>query len=511
MTQRPLRRRGSKLTTTSTLSQRTIQATIWAFGLRITDRVIRFVQLILVARLLTPGVIGVFAIALLVMALLNVFTHTGFEQALIQKREEIAGDLNSVWSVQILRGAILALAVFLAAPLVALFFRTPEVEAPMRVLALSPLLVGLTNVGVVQFERDLDFRRRYAYVVGADLAAFLAVAVAAASLRSVWALVIGLLIRDAATVILSYRLHSYRPHFQLDMLRLRRLGRFSRWVTGNRIVAYLANEGDDILLGRWLGAATLGLYQVGYRISSLVSTEITQVLGRATFPAYSRVQGELERLRRGYMIGLEATSALAFPVTAGILLLGAEFVEVFLGPQWVPMVPAMRVLAAAGLLRAISLTSASLNRAMGRPERQFWMILARLLAMGVVIYPLTVSRGMVGTAIAVLVGVTVMLPIWWITTTRALQGQRSDRLARMLPSLLGTLLMSIVVMPVLSAVGDDPITRLISGSLAGVLSYGLYHGALWLLWRIGIWRVVLALHRGLRTGNPGLTSEPTVH
>ncbi len=463
------------------------------------------------ARLLTPGVIGVFAIALLAMTLLNVFTHTGFEQALIQKREEIEGDLNSVWTVQILRGAALALAVFIAAPLVARFFRTPEVGTPLQVLALSPLLVGLTNVGVVYFQRELDFRRRYILVIGADLVSFIVVVAAAAILRSVWALVLGFLVRDAVTVVLSYLLHVYRPRLQLDMPRLRRLSRFSRWVSGNRIVTYLANEGDDILLGRLLGAATLGLYQVGYRISSLVSTEITQVLGRATFPAYSRVQGEVERLRRGYVIGLEATSALAFPLTAGILLLGAEFVGVFLGPKWMPMVPAMYILAVAGLLRAIALTSSSLNRAIGRPERQFWMVFARLVAMGVVIYPLTVNQGIVGTSIAVLVGVTVMIPIWWVTTTSALEGQRSARLARIFPSLLGTLLMSGAVLLVLSIIGDDPIARLIAGGLAGALFYGLYHVVLWLLWRVGIWRVALALYRGLRTGNPELTIEPALH
>ena len=293
--------------------------------MRATDRAIRFVQLILVARLLSPAIVGVFAIALLVLTLLDVFTFTGFQQALIQKQEEIEGDIDSVWTVQIIRGSLLALAVFLTAPIIAAFFRGPEVEAPLRVLAVSPLILGFSNVAIVRFRRELDYRRWFINVVGADFLSLIVVVAAAFAWRNVWALVAGVLVRDLTTVVLSFVLHPRLPRIRLHLLRLRRLGKFSRWVTGNRIVAYLANEGDDILLGRWLGAATLGLYQVGYRISSLVSTEITQVLDRATFPAFSRVQQELERLRRGYMISLEATSALVFPVTAGILLLGAEF------------------------------------------------------------------------------------------------------------------------------------------------------------------------------------------
>ena len=174
------------------------------------------------------------------------------------------------------------------------------------------------------------------------------------------------------------------------------------------------------------------------------------------------------------------------------------------------MVPAMRILAVAGLLRALALTSASLTRAIGRPKKQFWMVLARLLAMGIVIYPLTFDRGMTGTAIAVLVGVSVMIPIWWVVTTDTLGGYRSERVARIAPSLIGTLLMAAVVVLLLVLVGEGPVARLMVGGFAGAFFYGLYHGVLWLIWRIGLWRVSQALYLGLRTGNPELTRESSI-
>lgn len=459
------------------------------------------------ARLLSPDQLGLFGITLLMLTMLDVFTQTSFEQALIQKKGDISVELNSVWTVQAIRGAGLALVLFLAAPLIAEFFRDLRVLGPMRVMSLSFLMEGLANVGTLWFQRDLDFRRQFAYVIGADVAAFFAVLGSALILENMWALVLGQLVRAGSSTVLSFALHPYRPRFQLEWPRMQRLGSFSRWVTGNRIVTYLATEGDDILLGRLLGAGVLGLYQVAFRISNLVSTEVTQVLDQVTFPAFSRVQDELIRLRRAYMVSLEATAILIFPISAGLLLLAGDFVQFLLGADWMPMVPAMQVLAVSGLFRALALSSASLTRAVGRPQIPFWMNLARLAAMGAVIYPLTLHQGMVGTALSVLVGVVVMLPIWWVSSTQVLGGQRLERLAKILPAVAGTVLMLLALRLVSAGGIDRPGARLLVGAAVGTATYAAFHLLLWIRWKAGAWRLLSILYQGRRFGDTGLDRE----
>jgi len=154
-----------------------------------------------------------------------------------------------------------------------------------------------------------------------------------------------------------------------------------------------------------LGVTALGLYQMAFTLSNLPATEITHVISQVTFPTYSKLQDDLPRLREAYLKVLQLTAFLSFPIAGGIFLFARDFVKIFMGDKWIPMVPALEVLVFAGLFRSLAATTGPVLHAIGKPKVEtIWQII-RLLVLFLSIYPLTLRWGISGTSIAVLLSI----------------------------------------------------------------------------------------------------------
>lgn len=422
------------------LSQRVVHAGFWAFALRITDRLFGLARTIVLARLLAPTDFGLFGIALLAMSALGTFSQTGFNAALIQKKEDIKPYLDTAWTIQAIRGILLASILFLMAPYVAAFFEAPVAKPILQVIGLSVLLQGFTNIGVVYFQKELEFHKQFVYMFSGTLVNVGVAISAAFLLRSVWALVFGLLAGNVVRLVVSYFVHSYRPRLRFEGAKAKELYAFGRWILGSSILVFLLNQGDDILLGKVLGVTALGLYQMAYRISNLPATEITHVISQVTFPAYSKLQDRLPQLRQAYLQTLQVVAFLSFPIAGGIAFFAPDFTRIFLGEQWMPMVPAMQVLAIWGLMRSLGAMSGSLFQGVGRPSILTSIQLAKLALLATLIYPFTVRWGMLGTALAVVIH-TLPIEIYVHYRVIRLLGCRARRyMFQLLPSLISAII-----------------------------------------------------------------------
>lgn len=398
---RGFRRLRKLITPGESLSQRVVQAGFWAFALRIVDRLFSLTRAIVLARVLSPDDFGLFGIALLALSALETFTQTGFQAALIQRKEDVRPYLDTAWTVQAIRGVALAIILFGIAPYVAIFFGEPNAAPLLRVLGLSMVFQGLTNIGVVFFQKELEFHKQFIYMFSGTLADFGVAIPAALILHNAWALIFGLLAGNLVRMIASYFVHPYRPRFRLERAKARELYTFGKWILGSSILVFLVTQGDDILVGKLLGATMLGFYQMAYRISNMPATEITHVISQVTFPAYSKLQDNIPKLREAYLKTLQLTAFISIPLAGGIFILAPDFTKIFLGEQWMPMVPAMQVLCLFGAIRSINATFGSLYQVVGQPFVLTKVSLAQLCFLALIVYPLTVGGGIYGVSIAV--------------------------------------------------------------------------------------------------------------
>src|SRR3989338_10815509 len=130
------------------IAKKTVQGTFWLFSFRVVDHSFRLVRTVILARLLAPNDFGLFGITIMAVSLLETFSQNGFQQALTQKKEDIRPYLDSAWVVQIVRGLLLALLLFLLAPFIAVFFTAPGAEQILRVVAVAVALQGFYNIAI---------------------------------------------------------------------------------------------------------------------------------------------------------------------------------------------------------------------------------------------------------------------------------------------------------------------------------------------------------------------------
>jgi len=418
------------------LQQRTIRSGGWAFALRVVEQAFGLIRLGVLARILMPGDFGLLGIALLTMAALQTFSQTGFHAALVQKKQDTEKYLDAAWTVSALRGLVLFTILLLAAPLAASFFDAPEATPIIRVIAITALLQGLTNVGVIYFQKELEFKKQFIYIAAGTFADVAVAVSAALILRNVWALVFGLLAGAVVRLIVSYVIQPYRPRPRFDLAQARELFGFGKWILAITILLFLIGQGDDIFVGKVLGITLLGLYQMAYQISSKPATEITAVISAVAFPAYSKVQDSLPSLREGFLKALQLTAFISFPLAGGIFVVAPEFTKLLLGDHWLPMVSAMQVLALWGLMGSIGGTMGPLFMAVGRPDIPTKISVLRLLVLGALIYPLSMEWGIAGTAWAVAISACLTVPISYHILMKSIlksSGRYFARVALLIP------------------------------------------------------------------------------
>ncbi|OGF59327.1 MAG: hypothetical protein A2Y62_13645 [Candidatus Fischerbacteria bacterium RBG_13_37_8] len=404
-----------------TLSTQVIKSGFWVFSFRAIIRILGLIKLMILARLLSPADFGIMGLALAITEALETFSQPDFQQALIQKKERIDVYLDSTWTFLIFRRAILFIILILIAPYLAQFFNIPGSQSVFQVIAITQIIQAFSNIGIVFFHKELHFKKQFSYEVAGSLANFIVAVIVAFFLRNVWALILGLLAGNLAKSILSYKLHPWRPHFCFNFSRIKELWEFGKWLMGRNMLVFFISNGDSVIIGKILGSTQLGFYQMASNIANLPSTEITQVSTMVTFPAYSKLQDNLERVKEAYFKVLHFIAFISTPIAGAIYLFAFDFTRIFLGDKWLPVVPIIQVLVFAGLIRSLGETAGPIFYSLGKTKIVAFYQVIRLVVLAAVIFPLTIAWGIKGTAIAVLVNIIIANAVYIIMCNHALK------------------------------------------------------------------------------------------
>ncbi|UOO95163.1 lipopolysaccharide biosynthesis protein [Halococcus dombrowskii] len=393
-----------RLTAGGSTMEQAVQSGIWVAGINVGDRILQMLKVVILARLLSPEAFGLLGIALLVIAALRQFSRLGFDEALIQhENEDVDAYLDTAWAMKIIRGFVITVVAFLAAPYLAVIFGEPQAEPLIRVAGVSPLILGLQNPAVMYFQKGLNFHREFAYQVGGRLVDLIVAAAVALVYRSVWALIAGIIAMNLMKFVLSYFIHEYRPNIEFNVEYAKEMFGFGKWMFASAILVFLYGQGDDAFVGWFFAASALGIYQLAYRFSNAPATEVTHVISRVAFPALSKVQDDSEKLRKGFLRTIQLSVTVAFPMAAGIVAVAPQFVLVFLGDQWSPAISVMQMLAVWGGVRAFGASVGPVYKSIGRPDLEARIQALKVLILVITIYPAARAFGVNGVA-AVIVG-----------------------------------------------------------------------------------------------------------
>lgn len=463
------------------LSQRVLFAGIWMTTLRVSARGLGIVRLVFLARILSPDAFGLVAVAVLANDLVNLITATGFNLALVQREGEIKDYLDTVWTMLAIRGFILGGIIVGIAPLLASYFESPEASPYIQAMSAVLVLNGLTNSGMIYLMKELEVQKRFIWEISGVLVE-LAVAIPAAFImKNAWAIVLGAVAGWLARVILSFIIHPYRPRFKIDLEKAKELFGFGIWVLFTAITLYLFTRMDSIYVGRTLGIVTLGLYTMAYSICRPIADEIGQVATVVAFPAYAKIQGNMQMLRQASLAASELVSLVTFPMAVILYILAPDFIPLILGDKWAEAIPALQLLGIATAMYSLHSVGGSIFWGLGKPKIRFFMLGIASVIMLVSLNFLTGSYGIRGAALSVIAGNIGALLFMFISLKLLLKLSVKDVIRKLSSSLLLCAILGVVLTLTRNAVSNVGIGEL---TLLLFVTIAVYAGFSVLAWKL---------------------------
>ena len=404
-------------------SRRVIKGISWMSGFRMLTRALSFLKTAVLARVLTPSQFGIFGIASLVLAFLEMLTETGINIFLIQSKKQIDEYINSAWVVSIIRGAFVSLCIVALTPFITSFFKTPHAFSILLLISLVPFIRGFINPSVVKLQKELKFHYEFWFRSSIFLFDAIVSIVFALVTHSIYSLVWGLVAGALLEVLLSFLLLRPIPLFSIRKDYFREIFHKGKWVTAYGIFNYIASEGDNIVVGRVMGASALGIYQMAYKVSTLPISEITDVVSKVVFPVYSKISEDRARLKSAFTKSTLVIAATTIIMGIILFLFPGQVIFIVLGDKWLSAVPVVRVLAVYGVLRAISGSASALFLGIGKQKYVTVMTFLRFIGLSITIYPLVQMFGLVGAGYSALISVLIEIPLIAYYISRVLKKQ----------------------------------------------------------------------------------------
>ena len=391
------------------MKQAIAKGAVWMVLFRLADRSLGLVSVVILARLLVPADFGLVAMAMAIIAFIDIATTLSFDIALIQKPDPSREHYDTAWTLNIALGAGCALVIAALAYPAALFYNEPRLTAIMLVLAGSWLLQGFENIGVVNFRREMNFAREFRFMASKRVVGFVVTLSLALTLQSYWALIAGTVVSRFAGVLFSYGMQPFRPRFSLAASK--ELFSFSGWLLVNNILAATAAQIPLFFIGRVHGPRALGLFTVGAEIAWLPASELIAPINRAVLPGYARMATNPETLREGFVDIFSVMLIVALPACFGIAAIAEPLVKVVLGAKWLDAIPVIEVLAFCGAVYAMQSNNYSAYIALGQQRVAALIMAAGLIVMVPLMIVLGRKFGIVGVSYAVLIAMTASLAL----------------------------------------------------------------------------------------------------
>lgn len=336
------------------LSAAVARGTGWTVASRFGVQLLSIISTSIVARHVPPRAYGLVGMAAVIINFASLFRDIGTSSAIIQRKAIDERLLASVFWLNVAMGLAVTASCWLVAPWVAVFYGESQLVQILRVLSLSFLISALSGVHAALLSRGFQFARYALAEVGASIAS-LAVAIAGAlSGAGVWSLVAASLTNTVVSTIIVLIAKPWRPRLIFSWCEIRSISGFGLNLSAFNIVNYFARNADNMLVGKYLGAAQLGFYGFAYNVMLYPVQSIAQSLGRVLFPALSTMQDDHARFRQAYLRSSAAIAFITFPLMTGAAILAPELISVFLGPRWAPVVPVFRILAPVGMLQSLT-------------------------------------------------------------------------------------------------------------------------------------------------------------
>ena len=405
---------------------------------------IQFLVQILLARILAPEQFGTIAIVMVFINLARVFVQSGFNTALIQKKDADELDFSSVFYLSMFVAALLYILIYLTAPFISAFYRDQILIPVLRVLGFTLFFGAFNSIQNAYVSRHMMFKKLFYSSVGAILISGTAGITAAYMGLGVWALVIQQLINQVSITIIMWFTVKWRPKLIFSISRVKVLFSFGWKLLASSLLDTLYLDLRTLIIGRIYSSSTLAYYNRGQQFPKIIVSNINGSIQSVMLPTLSAHQDNKKRVKEMMRRSIITSSFLIFPMMIGMAVVAEPLVRIVLTDKWLPAVPFLQIFCISYALMPIQTTNLQAINAMGRSDI-FLKLEVIKKAYGLIILAISMQFGVYVIAIGQVISGIISSFVNAYPNRELLDYSYKEQLIDIMPSLVISIIMGSIV------------------------------------------------------------------
>ncbi len=457
----------------SNLGKKAIKSVAWMGIATGIGQSFSWIVTIVVARLLTPQDYGLMAIATLLVGLCMVVSDLGLGSATIQRKSVTDDQLSGIFWVSMGVAICMYGIVFLGAPFIALFFHEPKATVVTRIIGFSLIFSTLKTIPYSLLTKEIGFKQRAkAQVIAIFCSGSISLCMAITGF-GVWALVAASLIREAALTIACFWYKPWTPSFTFRFKEIRGHMAFGATIAGAQITHYFYTQVDNVIVGRILGPTTLGLFTMGRTLASIPNEKICNLVNQVAFPVFSKIQDDVDRIKKYIFKTLRLEIALILPLMVGGALTAYDLIPAVLSDKWVDVCPIFIVMCILAILGGPGALLGTVLLARGHASWMYFHTLGCSILYPIILYPVGLKWALPGLLTALLLLKIIvfgsLLFMCWID----LKISVNEYIQEIKPIIFATFIMAFIVASLLFIIPNNisGIIKLVTCCSFGATSY----------------------------------------
>lgn len=453
------------------MNNKVISSLIWKFLERGGTQIVQFIVQIILARLLLPNDYGVVAIVTIFITIANVFVQTGFNTALIQKKEVNDIDYSSVFYLSLFVALILYIIIFFMAPIIAQFYDNAILVPVFRVLSLTLFLGAINSIQSAVIARRMEFKKYFFSSIGAIILSGIIGIILAYTGYGVWSLVVQQLANMLMIILILWFTVDWRPKLLFSWKRLKSLFSYGWKLLCSSLIDTIYNNLYDLVIGKKYSSSDLAFYNRGRQFPYLIVNNVNGSISTVLLPAMSEKQDDKMEVKKMTRKSIIISSFIMFPMMFGLVAIARPLVIFLLTEKWIECIPFLQLLCFSYALWPIHTANLQAINAIGRSDVFLKLEIIKKI-IGILVLILTIPMGLIPMAIGQVIISIVSTFINAYPNKKLLNYSYIEQMKDMFPSFMISIIMILCIYP-LSFIPIGKLTIVILQVILGIVVYVL--------------------------------------
>ncbi|WP_318357951.1 MOP flippase family protein [Enterobacter sp.] len=384
------------------LREKTISGAKWSAMATLIIIGLGLVQMTWLARIIDNHQFGLLTVSLVIIALADTLSDFGIANSIIQRKEISHLELTTLYWLNVGLGLVVCVAMFLLSGLIADALNNPDLESLIKTLSLAFVLIPHGQQFRALMQKELEFRKIGMIETVSVMAGFSFTVISAWYWPLALTAILGYLVNTTVRTLLFgfFGRKIYRPGLHFSLASVNSNLRFGAWLTADSVINYVNTNLSTLVLARILGASVAGGYNLAYNVAVVPPMKLNPIITRVLFPAFAKIQDDMEKLRLNFYKLLSVVGIINFPILLGLMVVANHFVPLVFGEKWNSIIPILQLLCIVGLLRAVGNPVGSLLMAKARVDISFKFNVFKTF----LFVPAIIAGGHLGGALGVTLG-----------------------------------------------------------------------------------------------------------